>query len=151
MSNISRSNGDPTTKLGQLRISHEEHFFLKNHAQNVVKKLFPDLFLKSQNWAYLWINIVNFYTVCLYCILSSGLSNYTEFKLQKTFNACKAFLKTKRSSGTSLASFCHNFWREIFLLLHSINRPNFIVCLPLICEVLAICVLQLFVNQVVTS
>ena len=64
---------------------------------------------------------------------------------------CKAFLKTKRSSGTSLASFCHNFWREIFLLLHSINRPNFIVCLPLICEVLAICVLQLFVNQVVTS
>ena len=49
MSNISRSNGDLTTKLGQLRISHEEHFFLKNHVQNVVKKLFPDLFLKSQN------------------------------------------------------------------------------------------------------
>ena len=27
--------------------------FLKNHAQNVVEKLLPDLFLKNQNWAYL--------------------------------------------------------------------------------------------------
>ena len=31
-------------------------FLLKNHKQNVVEKLFPDPFIKSQNWAYLWIN-----------------------------------------------------------------------------------------------
>ena len=29
---------------------------MKNHTQNVVKRLFPDPFIKSQNWAYLWIN-----------------------------------------------------------------------------------------------
>ena len=29
---------------------------LKNHIQIVVEKLFPDPFLKKQNWVYLWIN-----------------------------------------------------------------------------------------------
>ena len=30
----------------------------------------------------------------------------------------------------------HDFWRKIFLLLYSINRPNFIVWLPLLRDVL---------------
>ena len=30
-----------------------ETFFSKNHTQNVVEKLFPNPFLKNQNWAYL--------------------------------------------------------------------------------------------------
>ena len=33
------------------------------HAQNVVDKLFPDLFLNNQICAYLWINGIKFYTV----------------------------------------------------------------------------------------
>ena len=32
------------------------NIFLENHAQNVVKKLVPDPFLKSQNCSYLCIN-----------------------------------------------------------------------------------------------
>ena len=28
---------------------------MKNHAQNVMKKLFPDPFLRNENWVYLWI------------------------------------------------------------------------------------------------
>ena len=31
---------------------------MKNHTQNVVKKLFPDPFLKNENRAYLWINVL---------------------------------------------------------------------------------------------
>ena len=37
--------------------------------------------------------------------------------------------------------FGYNFSRKIFLMLHSINRPNFIVSLPLRLEILGnICV-----------
>ena len=61
-----------------------EIFFFKNHTQTVVEKLFPDTFLKIQNWAYLWINSLKGYTVCFYCMPSSGLSKYIETKLQIT-------------------------------------------------------------------
>ena len=54
-------------------------FFLKNHTQNMVEKLFPD------PWAYLWINTLKFYTVCFYCMPSWGLSKYIETKLQTTY------------------------------------------------------------------
>ena len=47
-----------------------ETFFLKNHTQNVMRKLFPVSFLKNQNWAYYWINSSKFYTVCFYCMTS---------------------------------------------------------------------------------
>ena len=33
--------------------------------------------------------------------------------------------------------FLHNLWRKIFVLLYSINWWNFIVWLPLLCEILA--------------
>ena len=36
----------------------------------------------------------------------------------------------------SLPHFPHNFWRKIFFLLCSINWPNFIVWLTLLCEIL---------------
>ena len=57
------------------RIYHE-HFFLKNHTQNVVEKLVPDPFLGNENWAYQWINSLKFLTVCFYCMPSWGLSRY---------------------------------------------------------------------------
>ena len=30
-------------------MQHEEHFLLKNHTQNVLEKLFPEIYLKNQN------------------------------------------------------------------------------------------------------
>ena len=36
-------------KFGQLKEYNMRNIFLKNHTQNVVEKLFPDSFLKSQN------------------------------------------------------------------------------------------------------
>ena len=55
----------------------EYKFFLKNHAQNVV-----GLFLKSQNWVYLWTNNLKFFATCFDGITSWGLSQYIETKLQ---------------------------------------------------------------------
>ena len=35
-------------------------FYLKNHAENMVKKLSLDPILKNQNWAYIWIHSLKF-------------------------------------------------------------------------------------------
>ena len=43
-------------KFGQLIEYKVQNIFLKNHTQNLLEKLFPDAYLKYQNWAYLWIN-----------------------------------------------------------------------------------------------
>ena len=48
---ISRSKGNQTMKFGQL-IEYNiffNIFFLKNHTQNVVRKLVPDPFIKNLN------------------------------------------------------------------------------------------------------
>ena len=45
LSNISRSKGNNTDKLGQLI----RNIFLKNHTQNVMVKLVPDPLIRNQN------------------------------------------------------------------------------------------------------
>ena len=63
----------------------------------MVQKLFPDPLLKIQNWVYLWINCLKFYTVCFYYVPSWGLSKYIETLLQTTcLPYIKFFKKTKR-------------------------------------------------------
>ena len=47
-------------KFDQLREHNMKNIFVENHTQNVLEKLFPDPYLKKQNWAYLWINNVKF-------------------------------------------------------------------------------------------
>ena len=60
-------------------------FFFKAHAENgVVEILSPDPFRRNQNWPYLRINSIKFYTACFYCMASWGLSKYMETKLQTT-------------------------------------------------------------------
>ena len=45
--NIWRSKGNQAMKFGQLtEYKTRNHFFEKNHSQNVLKKLFPDPFKK---------------------------------------------------------------------------------------------------------
>ena len=48
LSNISRNKGSQTMKFGQLIAYNIITFFLKNHTQSVVEKLFPDPFRKIQ-------------------------------------------------------------------------------------------------------
>ena len=47
--NVERRKANQVMKFGQLIECNIETFFLKNHAQNVMEKLFPDAFLKTQN------------------------------------------------------------------------------------------------------
>ena len=47
--------------------------------------------------------------------------------------------------------YCNCFWRKIFILLYFITWRNFIIWSPLLYEYWAICLSQLFFNQVVTS
>ena len=57
-------------KVGQLIEYNMLTFLLKSLSQNVVKKLFPDLFRKNENQAYLWIYNQKINTVYLYCMPS---------------------------------------------------------------------------------
>ena len=82
--NISKSKGNQAMKFGQLREHNTRSIFLEKHTHNVVKKLFSDPFLKSQNLACLWINGLKFRTVCFYCGSSWGVSKCIEIKLQNT-------------------------------------------------------------------
>ena len=47
--NISRSKANKTMKFGQLIEDNMKNIFLENIAQNMVKKLFSDPFMKKQN------------------------------------------------------------------------------------------------------
>ena len=93
---------------------------LKNHLQNVVEKLSPDTFLKTQNWAYLWINSLKLYTVCFHCMPSWGYRNILKLSCRPiTFTSYKAFLKDKMKCGTSLPVAFSTWFlkRNIYLII----------------------------------
>ena len=73
------------------------------------------LFLKSQNWAYLWV-------ISLIRLL---IQRYAQFQL------------FRKGPGNSFSIiFWVYFSRKMFLTLYSIHWPNFIVLLPLLLEIL---------------
>ena len=87
---ILRNKDNQAMKFGQLKEYNMKNiFFLKNHTHNVVEKLVPDLFLKSLNWVYLWINSLNFYSVCFIASPSGWLPKCIRTKL---LNTCFYFL-----------------------------------------------------------
>ena len=113
-----------------------------------MQKLVPDPFLKNEYGAYFWINSLKFYTVCFYYMASWGLSKYIETELQFTcFRLIlSSFLKKIGLEPVTLSHFPHSFWTKMILLLRSINWLNFIVWLPLLCEILE--KLQMCIGQV---
>ena len=46
-----KNKGNKTTKFGQLIEYNMRNFFLEKLFSNQVEKLFPDTFLKNQNWS----------------------------------------------------------------------------------------------------
>ena len=68
--------------------------------------LFPDRFLKKQNWTYLWINSHTVYIVIQFAFIVFQVEGYGNIlKLncrQLAFTSYKSFLKNKKWSGTSL-------------------------------------------------
>ena len=121
--NVSRSKGNQTMKLSKLMEYNMRTIFLKN-PQNVVSKLFPDFFLKNQNWTYLWINSLKFHTVFFFFVCSVEVYQIILKRSCRplAFTSYKACLKNKKRSGTSLpASFFAWFLKNIFLLLYPNN------------------------------
>ena len=118
---------------------------MKNHTQNLVEKVFPDLILKYQNWAMQFL--------LLKCQVV-GNQNILKLSCKPlAFTFYKAFLKNEKRPRTSLhASFCEWFSKKdcfsfYVLLIEQISLSS---CLYLM-RYWAICVLQLFVIQVMTS
>ena len=66
------------------------------------------------------------------------LSQHIETKLQITyFYLIWSFYIKKRGLGlVFLYHTLHDIWRKVFLLLYSINWPNFIVWFHLLCDIL---------------
>ena len=145
--NISRSKGNQTLKFGQLIEQNMRKLLMKNHTQDVVKKLFPERFLKNRKWAYLWINKINnlkFYSLFLPYVQVERYRLVLKLSCRPhTFTSYKAFfLKKKKMFGTSFpASFSawflkknisHSFsWPK-----RSFSWPNFTVTLPILLEIL---------------
>ena len=91
---------------------------LKNHTQNVVEKLFLGPFLKNQNWAYLWINSLKFYTLYFTVHQVEGYRNILKL-------SCKLLAFNFTSYKVYLPHFLYDFWRKVFLLLYFINWLSF--------------------------
>ena len=98
-------------KFGQLIEYNMRNIF---HTENVVDKLFPDSFLKNQNWAYLWSNILNLYTFCFNCLPSWDYWMWLKLSCRPfAFTSYKAFLKNNKRSDTSLlVSFSAWFFKK---------------------------------------
>ena len=89
-------------KVGQLIECNMRNISFEKSYTNVMEKVVPDPLLRNYNWAYLWINDQEFYTVFL-LYNKRGLSKYIETKVHTTcFYLLLGFLKNKKRSGTSL-------------------------------------------------
>ena len=99
-------------------------FYWKHHAQNMLEKLFPGPFLKNQNWTYLWINSLKFYSFYFCRMLGSGQSKYIETKLQTPcIYLIQSFLSKKRS-GASLPASCSAWFLKKNISLVIIYYPT---------------------------
>ena len=57
-------------KIGQVIEYNMKNVFLEKSYATCGGENIPRLFFKKQNWAYLWINSLKFYTVCSDCMPS---------------------------------------------------------------------------------
>ena len=73
-------NFNQTMKVGQLIECNMRNISFEKSYTNVMEKLVPDPLLRNYNWAYLWINDQEFYTVCFYCTTSEGCRNILKLR-----------------------------------------------------------------------
>ena len=113
LSDISRSKTNYAMKFGQLIEYNMRNIFLEKWCTKCDGETSPDPFLKNRNGAAVCSFIQFVFIVCP----NWGLPKHTEAKLLITcFYLIQSFLKK-----VSLPHFQHDFWRKMFLTLHSIN------------------------------
>ena len=151
MHNISRSKDNQTMKFHELIEYNTRNIFLGKSCTKCSGETSPRPFSEESK---LSISGLKIYTVCFYSMASWGLSKYIESKLQTTWFhlILSFFLKIKRILELVYKPhFLHNFWRKIFscyiLLIDQISLSG---CFFFV-RYWTICLLQLFVNQAVTS
>ena len=71
--NISRIKSNQTLTFGQLTENNTWNIIFEKSNAKYGGKTSPRSFSGTLNWAYLWINSPNIYTVCFYCIPNWGL------------------------------------------------------------------------------
>ena len=128
-------------------------FFFKNDAESEAGKLVPDRFLffkkallGKSKWSAAWFHYIS---------IAFKLA-YNRKELFKTlhywsWDMLNFDFLDKDLGIVSVAHFVYDFSTKMFLMLCSINWPNFIAWLPFFLRYWAMRVLQLFVIQAVTS
>ena len=103
----------------------------------MVEKLFPVSFLKNQNWAYLIISSVSFMLFVSVLRQAESYRNILELScVPIVFPHIKLFYIQNEVWNSPCLIFCTIFEKKIFDVLYSITWTNFIVWLPLFCEIL---------------
>ena len=106
-----------------------EIFFLKNHTQNMGKKIVPDPYLNNLGWtgSTIWNFYGFFYSISKSFYCSSKSKNNLKLRCWLlAFISHKAFSKNKKRSETSLpASFCACFFLKKKTLLFQKNISHF--------------------------
>ena len=140
-------------KFLQLIEDNMRNIFLQKLYTKFYGETIPRLFLKNQNWEYLCINSLKFCAVCSYCMPSWGLSKYIETKLHTTWvYLIESLFKSQNRPETSLPPIvCMIFKEKYFSCYILLTDQTELSGSFYFVRYWAICVLQLFVNQVVTS
>ena len=103
---------------------------MKNRTQNMVEKLFPDSFLKNQNWALSLDQYSKSFTRFIYIVFQVE-DNQKWLKLNcwpLAFISYKTFLKNKKRHGTSLlASFSAWFLKKNIVIFHYLTIFQWLV------------------------
>ena len=139
LANISRSKSNQTMKLGQLIEYNKRNIVLQKLTRKWGRETsFRPLFIfwKNLMWGKSKWSAAQFQ----YISIAFNLA-YNKSKLYKTLDyRVKDILYFNFSHRTlgliSPPHFVNDFSRKIFLMLHSINWPNFMVWLPLLLEIL---------------
>ena len=71
-------------KFGQFIEYNMRNIFSWNNVHKRGGKTSPSSFPKSQNWIYIWISNLKFYSINFHCMPNWDLPKYIETKLQTT-------------------------------------------------------------------
>ena len=125
-------------KVGELIESNKRNIFFKCYAENEVGETIsrhPFIIKGSLIWG------KSNWSAAYFKFISIALNYaYNKNKLHKTLDYWSTDIVNFNFSekGRGLVShFVYNFSRNMFLMLYSINWPNFDFCLPLLLEILA--------------
>ena len=135
--NISQSKSNQTMKFGQSIEYNKSNIFLQNlcgkwRRETSSSSLF--IFFKKLNFRCKQVvsSLVSIYFDSPQLVKANCVKRYTiDPEISSIF-----YVSEKGLRLVSPPHFVHDFSRKMFLMLHPINWPNFIVWLPLLVEIL---------------